>query len=70
MKKDGAKQQWTARALAMKDLHARHTIWAALNGYTESLIQRLRQGLASREEMAFAADLIEGKVKSRPLRRG
>jgi hypothetical protein len=48
----------------------RHAIWAALDGNVEDLAQKLREGIASREEMAFAADLIEGKVKSRRPRRG
>jgi hypothetical protein len=48
----------------------RWIIWAALDGYTEPLTQRLRKGLASREEMAFAADLIDRKVKPRRPGRG
>lgn len=53
-----------------EDAEARRIIWAALDGNLQDLAERLRKGLASREEMAFAADLIEGKVKSRRPRRG
>jgi hypothetical protein len=48
----------------------RHAIWAALDGNVEDLAQKLREGIASREEMTFAANLIEGKVKTRRPRLG
>jgi hypothetical protein len=48
----------------------RWAIWAALDGNVEDLARKLREGIASREEMALAADLIEGKRKSRRPRRG
>ena len=41
---------------------------AALDGDTKRLITRLRAGDVSRAEMAFVADLIEGKVKPRRRR--
>ena len=44
---------------------SRQAIWAALEGNVDDLAQHLREGIVSREEMAFAADLIEGKVKPR-----
>jgi hypothetical protein len=43
---------------------------AALDGDTSILANRLRKGLASFEEMAIAADLIEGKIKPRRPRPG
>jgi hypothetical protein len=53
-----------------EDAEIRRIIWAAREGNVQDLAHRLRQGLASREEMAFAANLIEGKIKSRHPRRG
>jgi hypothetical protein len=47
----------------VKNIIALWSIWAALDGDPKRLAKRLRAGLASREEMAFAADLLEGKVK-------
>jgi hypothetical protein len=41
------------------------SIWLAQEGEIGVLAVRLRQGTASQEEMALAADLIEGKIKSR-----
>jgi hypothetical protein len=48
----------------------RWAIWAALDGNVEEIAQKLREGIASREEMALAADVLEGKVKPRRPRRG
>ena len=38
------------------------SIWLAQEGEIGVLAVRLRQGTASQEEMALAADLIEGKI--------
>ena len=62
--------EWATRAAATKFLVPRWAIWKALNGDTVELTKRLRKGSASPEEIEFAADLIEGKVKPRRLRRG
>jgi hypothetical protein len=53
-----------------EDAKTRRIIWAARDGDVQDLADRLRKGLASHEEIAFAADLIEGKIKSRHPRRG
>jgi hypothetical protein len=49
---------------------ARRAIWAALEDDPSKLANRLREGAASADEMAFVADLIEGKTKARRLRSG
>jgi hypothetical protein len=59
------KTQWEVGAPVF--LMERWSILAALDGDTKRLATRLRAGEASRAEMAFVADLIEGKVK--PKRR-
>jgi transposase len=62
---------WATWAAHMKrDLRARWTIWAALDGNINELAYRLRKGLASPDEMAFVADLIERKVNPRQRRLG
>jgi len=53
-----------------EEAEKRRIIWDAVDGNVQDLADRLREGVASREEMAFAADLIEGKVKSRRPRPG
>jgi len=40
-------------------------IWLAHEGIVTVLAERLRQELASKQEMAVAADLIEGKISPR-----
>jgi hypothetical protein len=62
--------QWAARAGATNQLSARWSIWRALDGDTKRLAERLRKHRASPEEVEFAADLIEGKLKPRRPRRG
>ena len=52
----------------MKNVIALWSTWDALDGDHKRLAKRLRAGIASRAEMAFAADLIEGKIKPRRLR--
>jgi hypothetical protein len=49
---------------------ARWAIWDALEGEPRLLAERLRDDIASREERALAADLISGKIKPRPVRKG
>jgi hypothetical protein len=49
---------------------ARWAIWDALEGDPRLLAERLREGTASPEERALAADLISGKIKPRPIRKG
>jgi hypothetical protein len=62
---------WTAWAANKgTDLLARFAIWGALDGNVKKLADRLRKRRASPGEMAFVADLIEGKVKSRRLKKG
>jgi hypothetical protein len=46
------------------------TIWDALEGDNRFLTERLRKGIASPEEMALAADLIQKKIKPRRLKKG
>jgi hypothetical protein len=48
----------------------RMSIWSALEANPELLARRLRSGTASLQEMAFAADLIEKKVRPRRLKSG
>jgi hypothetical protein len=69
MKKNLA-AQWAARAGATNKLTACWSIQRALNGDFKLLARQLRERRASPEEMEFAADLIEGKVKPRRPRRG
>jgi hypothetical protein len=57
--------QWDVGAPVF--LMERWSILGALDGNPKRLATRLRAGEVSRAEMAFAADLIEGKVK--PKRR-
>jgi hypothetical protein len=67
-----ANAQWAfglEKSDAEKNLATR-SIWAALDDNVQYLAYRLRNGFASREEMAFAAGLIEGKVKRRRPRLG
>ncbi len=52
-----------------KDLDAETTIYLAHEGNYARLIERLRDGTITREEMAVAADILEGKVKAREHRR-
>jgi hypothetical protein len=61
---------WTAWAAHMTNFGARQAIWAALDGKPGDLADHLRAGEASVDEMAFVADLIEGKIKSRRPRPG
>lgn len=68
--KNNLAAQWAARAGAINNLTPRLSIWGALNGDFKRLARRLRERRASPEEMEFAADLIEGKVKARLPRRG
>jgi hypothetical protein len=68
--KNNLAAQWAARAGTTNSLSARWAIWAALNGDVKRLAERLRKRRASPEEMEFAADLIERKVKPRRPRRG
>src|SRR5262249_18291524 len=49
---------------------SRDSIWEALDGKVQRLANRLRRGVAFPDEIAFAADLIEGIVKPRRLRKG
>jgi hypothetical protein len=53
-----------------EDAETRRIIWAARDGDVQDLTDRLRQDLPPRKALLFAADLIEGKVKSRRPRRG
>jgi hypothetical protein len=41
------------------------SIWLAQEGMPGPLAERLRQGLASKQELAMAADLIEWKIRPR-----
>jgi hypothetical protein len=54
----------------MKDYSAEMSRWAALDGDTKYLADRLRKGLMSRDEMAIVADFLEGKIKPRRPRSG
>lgn len=49
----------------VKTSTALYSIWSALEGDPKQLAARLRQGDASKAEMALAADLIEGVIKPR-----
>jgi hypothetical protein len=60
--------QWDVGAAGVKLLHERWSILSALDGDSRRLAARLRAGDVSRAEMAFVADLIEGKVKPRRRR--
>jgi hypothetical protein len=60
--------QWDVGAAGVKGLFERWSILGALDGDTKRLATRLRAGEVSRAEMAFAADLIDGKVKPRRRR--
>jgi hypothetical protein len=61
---------WAAWAAHITNSVARHSIWDALDGNTSRLAHRLREGLTSPDEIAFVADLIEGKATSRRPRSG
>jgi hypothetical protein len=49
---------------------ARWAIWDALEGEPRLLAERVREGIASPEERALAADLISRKIKPRRIRKG
>ena len=49
---------------------AQWSIWGALEADDRLLSERLREGVASPEEMQVAADLIQKKVKPRRLKKG
>jgi hypothetical protein len=62
MKKKGAKELLLSAA---KTSDALHSMWSGLEANPEQLAARLRQGDATKAEMALAADLIEAKIKPR-----
>ena len=61
---------WATWAAHTTNVVVAHSIWDALDGNTSRLTHRLREGMASPNEIAFVADLIEGKATSRRPRSG
>lgn len=62
---------WEAEAAARRprgpppDLSERKAMWEAREGDPSRLAKHLRAGIASPEETALAADLLEGKIRPR-----
>lgn len=70
MKKRAAHQADDALSNAVKDVAAFDSIMSALEADLGRLLARLRAGIASNAEQAFAADLIEGKKKPKQPTKG